>query len=204
MKKSTTGFTIVELLIVVVVIAILAAITIVSYNGITATAKESSLKTDLSTSAKLLENKKTLNGSYPANQTVAALQPSEGNTLTYTKSTEPGADDYCVSGVNGVFRYFISSRNSTIQGGSCPGWFWVTRGAAGPTGGTYYAMVTTSGFAAGTYRLRCYQNGASFSSFANYNLPANGMLQLNCYTDGSYGKVAVEIENIGISNAVSW
>ena len=39
--KSQKGFTIVELLIVVVVIAILAAITIVSYNGITAQATAS-------------------------------------------------------------------------------------------------------------------------------------------------------------------
>lgn len=41
------GFTIVELLIVVVVIAILAAITVVSYNGITAQAEDSALKTAL-------------------------------------------------------------------------------------------------------------------------------------------------------------
>ena len=34
MKKPTSGFTIVELLFVIVVIAILAAITIVAYNGI--------------------------------------------------------------------------------------------------------------------------------------------------------------------------
>lgn len=34
MKKNTTGFTIVELLIVIVVIAILASISIVAYNGI--------------------------------------------------------------------------------------------------------------------------------------------------------------------------
>lgn len=34
MRKSTTGFTIVELLIVIVVIGILATITIVAYNGI--------------------------------------------------------------------------------------------------------------------------------------------------------------------------
>lgn len=39
-KKQKTGFTIVELLIVIVVIAILAAITAVSYNGITVSAND--------------------------------------------------------------------------------------------------------------------------------------------------------------------
>ena len=38
MKKSVSGFTIVELLIVIVVIAILASITVVAYNGIQARA----------------------------------------------------------------------------------------------------------------------------------------------------------------------
>lgn len=46
-KNKNTGFTIVELLIVVVVIAILAAITVVSYNGIQARAKASIANTDL-------------------------------------------------------------------------------------------------------------------------------------------------------------
>ena len=45
--NSNSGFTIVELLIVVVVIAILAAITIVSYNGITSNARASAVSTGL-------------------------------------------------------------------------------------------------------------------------------------------------------------
>lgn len=45
--KSSKGFTIVELLIVVVVIAILAAITIVSYNGITNQAHDATVQSDL-------------------------------------------------------------------------------------------------------------------------------------------------------------
>lgn len=45
--RRQSGFTIVELLIVVVVIAILAAITIVSYNGITAQAQMSKIQNDL-------------------------------------------------------------------------------------------------------------------------------------------------------------
>lgn len=45
--QKQTGFTIVELLIVVVVIAILAAITVVAYNGITERARVSSANNDL-------------------------------------------------------------------------------------------------------------------------------------------------------------
>lgn len=48
------GFTIVELLIVVVVIAILASITIVAYNGIQAQARESKINADLATLEKAI------------------------------------------------------------------------------------------------------------------------------------------------------
>ena len=43
MKKTTSGFTIVELLIVIVVIGILAAITIVAYNGVQNRARATAL-----------------------------------------------------------------------------------------------------------------------------------------------------------------
>ena len=46
-KQKQSGFTIVELLIVVVVIAILAAITIVAYNGIQNRANDSVVQSDL-------------------------------------------------------------------------------------------------------------------------------------------------------------
>ena len=66
MRKSVRGFTIVELLIVIVVIAILAAITIVAYNGIQQRARDSQRSSDIATIIKALELYYVDNGQYPA------------------------------------------------------------------------------------------------------------------------------------------
>lgn len=65
MKKvlaAKSGFTIVELLIVIVVIAILAAITIVAYNGIQQRGRDTVRKNDLTQISKLLRLYETDNG----------------------------------------------------------------------------------------------------------------------------------------------
>jgi prepilin-type N-terminal cleavage/methylation domain-containing protein len=68
MKRPYTndrGFTIVELLVVIVVIGILAAITIVSYANIQSRANDSAIKSDLKNMATSLEVWKVDNGGYP-------------------------------------------------------------------------------------------------------------------------------------------
>ena len=64
--QKTSGFTIVELLIVIVVIAILAAITIVAYNGIQARSRDATRSSDVAGIKKALELYKTDVGNYPA------------------------------------------------------------------------------------------------------------------------------------------
>lgn len=66
MLKIRSGFTLVELLIVIVVIGILAAITLVAYNGITSRATDSSEKSTVSQFQQLLELYNSENGMYPA------------------------------------------------------------------------------------------------------------------------------------------
>lgn len=51
-KQKQNGFTIVELLIVIVVIGILAAITIVAFNGVQRRAHNTAVQADLSQNAK--------------------------------------------------------------------------------------------------------------------------------------------------------
>jgi prepilin-type N-terminal cleavage/methylation domain-containing protein len=64
--KKQTGFTIVELLIVIVIIGILAAITIVAYNGIQGRARDTQRVQDMQSIVKALELYKATNGVYPA------------------------------------------------------------------------------------------------------------------------------------------
>jgi prepilin-type N-terminal cleavage/methylation domain-containing protein len=68
--KRHSGFTIVELLIVVVVIGILAAITIVAYNGITASANDAHRVADVDAVKKFMEIYYVENGYYPASNNI--------------------------------------------------------------------------------------------------------------------------------------
>jgi len=82
-KVKNQGFTIVELLIVVVVIAILAAITIVSYNGITNRANASaaaSLAAAVQKKVELYAGEPDTNG-YPA--TIADLTTASNSAKTW-------------------------------------------------------------------------------------------------------------------------
>ena len=65
LKSLHKGFTIVELLIVIVVIAVLAAITVVAYDGIQARARDSRIRSDLANVRRLVEAYYAENGSYP-------------------------------------------------------------------------------------------------------------------------------------------
>lgn len=70
-QTRLNGFTLVELLIVIVVIAILASITLVAYNGVQARARDSARKSAVAEITKGLELYYIANGHYP---------PSTGST----------------------------------------------------------------------------------------------------------------------------
>lgn len=65
MKRTISGFTIVELLVVIVVIGILASVTVVAYNGISQRAGYVSMRSDISQINKLIQVYYTDKGYYP-------------------------------------------------------------------------------------------------------------------------------------------
>lgn len=65
-KQRNQGFTIVELLIVIVVIGILAALVITTYSGIQAKSRDSQRSADVSAIVTQLEAYKSDNGNYPS------------------------------------------------------------------------------------------------------------------------------------------
>lgn len=92
--KKQSGFTIVELLIVIVVIGILAAITIVAYNGITARANGTKAQTNGSTAQKVAEAMNADNAAYPATAAAfatgsASIKMPAGVTVVPDTGTAP-------------------------------------------------------------------------------------------------------------------
>jgi general secretion pathway protein G len=79
-RSNQRGFTIVELLIVIVVIGILAAITIIAYNGVTKRANDTQRKSDVKSIAKALELYYIDNNRYPAGSGSTTINASWSTT----------------------------------------------------------------------------------------------------------------------------
>lgn len=107
MNQKQKAFTIVELLIVIVVIGILAAITVVAYSGIQNRANETTIESDLSGAKKKLELAKVDLGRYPH---ITTEMP---NGFKFTKRAyDPTQNNvyYCADKVNDRFSLGVRSR----------------------------------------------------------------------------------------------
>ena len=127
-SNRSRGFTIVELLIVIVVIAILAAISIIAYNGIQERANNGVVEADLANIAKKIETWKIANnGVYPTNAQLndvgirasksAYLSNSSRNNFYYCASTDQQQYSFGVVAKTDK-GYFLTNGNIVTQSGN--------------------------------------------------------------------------------------
>ncbi len=103
----------------IVVIGILAAITIVAFNGVQNRAKQASISSALSQYAKKIAAHQALGGGYPATKEDVGVQDGNGIQYQYTNAT---SNEYCLTATSGTMTYFVSSANSSVQSGVCSGY----------------------------------------------------------------------------------
>jgi len=106
--REQKGFTIVELLIVIVVIGILAAITIVAFNGVQKRAQFVSVQSEVVNALKKVEIYNLDNSRYPTSitdcptpaATNLCLTPSSGSTYSYSANNAINPQTYEIRASN--------------------------------------------------------------------------------------------------------
>ena len=106
------GFTIVELLIVIVVIAIIAAISIVAYSGVQTRSKTSAAKSTAAEVQKKLEIYNSIKGSYPSSNLTSELGAYSESSLVGTDITIAGPYPTTITPATGTKAVKIDTCNN--------------------------------------------------------------------------------------------
>lgn len=121
------GFTIVELLVVIVVIAILATISFVVYNGIRDRANNSIAQADAANATKAIKLFYSEIGTYPTALqcpavagTSVCVTPSNGTTFTYSANNAATPPTYSLTTNRGSIRYASTQASSPSQVSTTP------------------------------------------------------------------------------------
>ncbi len=111
LKRKQQGFTIVELLIVIIVIGILAALVLVTFTGVQQKARNTERQTDVKAVASHLEVYNAQNGFYPTFGNV--------NDLTWVQANLKGLDKEALRDPKGTL-YTVLASSTTNQYGYAP------------------------------------------------------------------------------------
>lgn len=199
MRKINNGFTIVELLIVIVVIAILAAISIVAFNGVQERSRASAVSSALAQTNKKIALYVADNGSYPSDLATVDITNTASVTYQYSVNNTATPATYCVTATNGPTSYKSSSTNTTPTKGGCAGHgqggvaaitnYAVNPNAAGTSTGGFGSagsspIATTTTIASdrshsGTTSLKKVVTGASGYTAVMANTPSGNRLRVN-------------------------
>jgi type IV pilus assembly protein PilA len=166
-KIKQSGFTIVELLIVIVVIAILAAISIVAYNGIQQRGSASAVAANINTVDKIAEAFNSDAGRYPGSLTefqsgytdtsittasvklpssITIARPAVSTATTGTAPTAVSNATRSVTSTNGKYtvEVFIAGTTANSTGGVIVTWDYTAGTASAPAKYAYYGTATSA------------------------------------------------------------
>ncbi len=176
------GFTIVELLVVIVVIGILAAVTIVAYTGISQKAIVASIQSDLSNSVKLLKLFQVENSGYPNNVVTncsndpdvntKCLKLSGGNTIgVYIVNNSSNPQTFCLTIKNGTSIKRNINQDGVVSEGACTYSFPVTL-SANPSSPTSINLFWNAVSGAESFVLQRATNSSFTDNLTTLTAPA--------------------------------
>lgn len=173
-KRLDYGFSIVELIIVVVIIGILSTVVIVSYNGVQSRAAIVSLKSDLVNASDFLrvDQAQSSTGVFPATLAAAnggiGITPSVGTTLTYNVNNTNTPKTFCVTATKNAQSYNINQEGIPFAG-PCPV-LWLDAGIAT----SYPGTGTTWNDLSGNGNSATLVGGVAYSSVNSGVMDING------------------------------
>ncbi len=183
-RQTIDGFTIVELITTIVVIAILASITVVGYGVWRQNIAKSEVQSELKLVAAAMKNELNFKNAYPTSLP-ASFSSSKNVTVSWAAGTTSSFCINAVSNVNSQAKYYITESTNQPTSGACtipvaptPT---IVSGSApcGNNGGaTSWANVTLTwtgqpASVAPTYRV--YQGTSMVKSYANTSSSAGNL-----------------------------
>ncbi len=112
MNKKTYGFTLTELLIVIIVIGILATIAVVSYRGIIARANDAVVASDLRSNLQRIHLFSIHNGRLPSSQDLASSSSGEDYKIKLSKRSVYAFYGYCSGSLGGEIEIIMTAGTS--------------------------------------------------------------------------------------------